>query len=241
MLVEMSYFVDRFQLVEFAGRELYGGRRVRHVFEPLVFRFFDKVLCDVDRRVFTLNLSPNEKREWYDRREWSRLAYLTDFFPYFIATGLFLETEGQVEIIAFRPDYQRFLLFLVGRIGLDLGFEQQRTYVGKNRGNGRLTYEMERVTFREWSYRRTLLGRGAKLLWACRRTKRWRGPFPGRPIVFRRWARRVSLAGVCQSWLISVKNDDNPALASFWKKQCDRRFERSNRNEMSSPMCDNRL
>ena len=49
-------------------------------------------------------------------------TYRADFLPDFVASGLLLKTEGEVEVVAFRPDDQRFLLLLVRRVRLNLGF-----------------------------------------------------------------------------------------------------------------------
>ena len=50
-------------------------------------------------------------------------AYL---LPYLVASCLLLEAERQVEVVPLRPDDQRLLLLLVGRVHLDLGLQQQR-------------------------------------------------------------------------------------------------------------------
>ena len=54
-------------------------------------------------------------------------TYRAYLLPYLVASGLFLETEGQVEVVALRPHDQRLLLFLVRRVCLDFGLEQERS------------------------------------------------------------------------------------------------------------------
>ena len=49
-----------------------------------------------------------------------------DLLPDLVAARPLLEGQGQVEVVSFRPDDQRLLLLLVGRVGLDPGLQQQR-------------------------------------------------------------------------------------------------------------------
>lgn len=68
--------------------------------------------------------APRQGQESLHNRELMGV-YLADLLPDLVAPRLFLEAEGQVEVVPFGPDYQRVLLLLVGRVWLDLALQKQ--------------------------------------------------------------------------------------------------------------------
>ena len=95
------------QLGKLGGGQLYGRRGLADLVKSaIILAVLHQVLGEVHAGVLALHGA--------------------DFLPDLVAARPLLEGQGQVEVVALRPDDQRLLLLLVGRVRLDPRLQEQR-------------------------------------------------------------------------------------------------------------------